>query len=247
MIRPLEHHLASRSVVQLPFDLQVYLTLREAGDMGPSGAERQARRDELLQETGVDPRRFATVRQVHSREVVILRAGAPVPPDTEADGILTDDPERVLGVTVADCMPIFLSAPRVGVFGALHSGWRGTGILGVALELLRTRFGAESREVSVALGPSIGSCCYQVDEGRAALFADQWGDRAVVRRDDGPYLDLQQANLGILEREGVETVYASRQCTSCSPELGSFRREGAAHFTRMMAFIRGDAPTHASL
>lgn len=247
MIRPLELDLSAGSVVQLPFDRPVYLTLREAGDMGPSGATRQDRRDELLQEKGIDPRRYATVTQVHSREVVILRAGASVPAGTEADGLLTDDPGRVLGVTVADCMPIFLSAPRVGAFGALHSGWRGTGILGVALELLRSRFGAEPSEVSVALGPAIGSCCYRVEEERAALFADQWGDRSVVRRDDGPYLDLQQANLEILEREGVESVFVSDRCTSCSPELGSFRRQGAAHFTRMMAFIRGDTETNAGI
>jgi hypothetical protein len=240
MIPTLELVPGSATVARLPFDLPVYLTLRTAGDMGPSGAAVQERRDAALSDIGIDPSRYVTVNQVHSQTVLAVGGEARAPEQAEADGMLTDDPRLALGVTVADCVPIFLAAPRRGVFGALHSGWKGTGIVSEALRLARDHYGAAPHEFSVLLGPSIGPCCYRVDEERAALFLDLWGSPAVVRRSDGPYLDLRRANVDLLAARGVERVTVVDQCTSCNTDLGSFRRDGAEGFTRMMAVITGE-------
>lgn len=237
MTRTLELDLGAATVTRVPFDLPVYITLRAAGDMGPSGAAEQPRRDEVLAELGIATQNYVTVKQVHSRRVEVVSTRRRPVPGTEADGLLTDDPAAALGVTVADCMPIFLAAPRVGAFGVLHSGWRGTGIVADALRLAERTWGLEPSEISVLLGPSIGPCCYRVDEDRAALFADLWGEPGVVRRDDGPHLDLRRANLDILAAAGVEQVRVVEECTSCNTALGSFRREGPQEFTRMMAVI----------
>ncbi|NBB90084.1 MAG: hypothetical protein GVY23_02635 [Spirochaetes bacterium] len=228
------------SVVRMPFTLPVYLTLREAGDMGPSGVETQPHRDELLRGIGVDPGKYVTVKQVHSREVAVASSGERPHTETEADGIVTDDRRLALGVTVADCMPIFLHDFETGAFAVLHSGWRGTGIVSDAVRLMHRRYAAAPENIEALLGPSIRSCCYRVDEGRADLFADLWGEHAVIRREGGPYLDLLQANVDLLESSGVKRISAAAECTACNGSLGSLRREGAADFTRMMAVIQGE-------
>ncbi len=240
MVATFELDLNVGSVVRMPFTLPVYLTLREAGDMGPSGAETQPRRDELLRGIGVDPGEYVTVKQVHSREVAMASSADRPRTETEADGIMTDDRRLALGVTVADCMPIFLHDPKTGAFAALHSGWRGTGIVSDAVGLMHRRYAAAPQNIEALLGPSIRSCCYRVDEGRAALFTDLWGERAVIWREDGPYLDLLQANADLLESNGVTRISAAAECTACNGSLGSFRREGAEDFTRMMAVIQGE-------
>jgi hypothetical protein len=240
MTRTLELDLTRGAVTRLAFGLPVHLTLRAAGDMGPSGAPEHPRRDAVLSGLGIDPARYVTVRQIHSREVVAVSSARRPAPGTQADGLVTDDPSLALGVTVADCMPILLHAPGHGVFGALHSGWRGTGIVSTAVGLLAERYGVDPADLSVLLGPAIGSCCYRVDDERAALFADLWGGEAVIRREDGPYLDLRTANRRLLEAHGVGEVLVADACTSCTAAFGSYRREGAARFTRMMAVIQGE-------
>lgn len=235
-----ELDLNSGSVVRMPFKLPVYLTLREAGDMGPSGAATQPRRDEVLRDIGIDPANYISVKQVHSREVAVVGTASRPHPGTEADGIMTTDRRLALGVTVADCMPIFLHDPQTGAFAALHSGWRGTGIVSDAVRLMQRRYAVAPENLEALLGPSIRSCCYRVDEARAALFSDLWGERAVTWREDGPYLDLLQPNIDLLESYGVRRISVAAECTDCTCSLGSFRREGAEHFTRMMAVIQGE-------
>lgn len=223
----------------MPFVFPAYLSLREAGDMGPSGAAVQERRDALLERLGIDPARYITLKQTHSRSVRTADRNNRPPEGTEGDGLLTADPSLALGVTVADCMPIFLAAPDRNVFGVLHSGWRGTGIVGEAIGRAQREYGVRPRDLSVLLGPSIGPCCYRVDEERAKEFARLWGEQSVARIDDAPHLDLRRANLEIAESRGVVDVSVIGECTVCNEAFGSYRRQGAAEFTRMMAVVSG--------
>lgn len=154
--------------------------------------------------------------------------------------MLTADRDLPLAVTVADCMPIFLSDRAGGAHGILHSGWKGTGIVAVALDLMHSRWGTEPADLEVVLGPCIGACCYRVDEARAEAFAAQWGEAAVrIGGDGAPHLDLRAANITLLQQRGVERITVVSDCTACSEILGSFRREGAQRFTRMLAVTSG--------
>jgi copper oxidase (laccase) domain-containing protein len=155
-----------------------------------------------------------------------------------ADGIVFGDKAWLGSVTVADCMPIWLLDRKTGAFGILHSGWKGTGILESAIGRMAEAFGTKPRHLSVLFGPSIGPCCYRVTAERAAAFRTEFGeDSACLREFEGDeawFLDLGAANIGIAARMGVDTVVDGRICTACSPEFGSFRREGGS-FTRMIA------------
>lgn len=224
---------------------EVCVSLKSSGDMsrppaGPgAGAEGtgdgDSPRTALLDRLGIAGSRVSALHQVHSQRVVVVEEEWHE--GMEGDGLVTADASRVLAVTVADCLPIFLYDRRTGAMGLLHSGWRGTGIAALALARMADRFGTAPQDVSAVIGPGIGPCCYRVNEDRAALFAERWGEAAVVRRDDRPYLDLPSINERILLSAGVVSVARVAECTACSPFLGSFRREGPEHYTKMLALI----------
>jgi YfiH family protein len=223
------------------------ISLARAGDMGlsrrgdPTHPGDPASRIALLAAFGVEPQRVRCVRQVHSLRVVRIDGSeSPDGPLVEADGMVTDRPDLLLTVTVADCLPIFLADRRGGAFALVHSGWKGTGIVAEAVRMMVSTYGTRPADLAVTIGPGIGPCCYTVPVERYGQFRGRFGPRAVQRGPDGSLrLDLRAANVSLLEREGVEDVTIVSDCTSCNPLLGSFRREGAAAFTRMLAFIGG--------
>lgn len=218
------------------------ISLAAAGDMALSRARTLPWRAGYLAGRGIPPDRLYSLRQVHSRRVHLIDGqSVDETAGIEADGLLTDRSDVVLSVTVADCLPIFLADNRTGAFGLVHSGWKGTGIVSEALTAMAARFGSSPEDISAVIGPGIGTCCYRVPEERASFFASEFGAISVVRDAAGaPCLDLRAANVELLRRAGVQDVTVVTDCTSCSPDLGSFRRQGPASYTLMLAWIRRD-------
>jgi polyphenol oxidase len=215
------------------------LSLASRGDMKFGLPSCAANRELFLRGAGIEPERALAIDLAHTREIIAPSRGddaAAMARDLGgADGILLDDPELAATVTVADCMPIWILDRGSGSFGVLHSGWRGTGILESAVNFLVERRGARPSALAVILGPAIGSCCYAVSEERASEFAAEFGAAAAPRREGSAFLDLRAANLALAERIGVGHLLSIEACTSCEERLGSFRRQGAASFTRMLA------------
>lgn len=215
-----------------------------AGDIGPSWERSNSARLRFLYDLGIAPERVVNLRQEHTRQVLtaaeVKRDSSVFRGDSSVfrgDGLVTADRELVLAVTVADCLPIFLHDCKTGAFGIVHSGWKGTGIVLEAMQRMTERYGTHAGDVHAAIGPGIGACCYRVDESRAGIFAGEFGKGPVQERDGGHYLDLKEANRDLLERAGVRSLYVSRECTACTPWLGSYRRQGQASFVRMIALI----------
>ncbi len=151
----------------------------------------------------------------------------------EADGLLTSVPGRRVAVRTADCVPILLHAPDVGAVAAVHAGWRGTiaGIARVAVERLTALRGAAPAQIQAAIGPSIGRCCYEVDEALARRFEERFGPMVVVQGEGRPRLDLAAANrLALLEaRVDPARIELLGLCTQCeSNRFFSYRREGGS-------------------
>ncbi|HAK45437.1 MAG TPA: hypothetical protein DCO79_05910, partial [Spirochaeta sp.] len=172
------------------------------------------------------------VRQQHSKRIVSAESWT-ADPLTGADGIISRRVEDKIAVTIADCMPIFLHDAERNIRAILHSGWKGTGIVLEAIKIMKKQYGCSPGDLTAVLGPAIGSCCYNVDDERAAVFQNAWGSDAVAHHDGGKYLSLKNANINMLERAGVNDIISTDLCTSCSGGLGSYRREGADNFTQM--------------
>ena len=186
---------------------------------------------------------------IHSKTVYDLREGNETL-GLQGDGMITRNSALMPVVTVADCMPLYLYDSVTGVFGVVHSGWKGTGIVGQALELARSSYGAKAEDFSIVIGPHIRNCCYIVDEERAKYFSDNFGSDCVSPLEEGGKcyaggrglsvswnngngklyrLSLEKANLNVLEGAGVreENIAVCTDCTCCNELLGSNRRETA--------------------
>jgi polyphenol oxidase len=126
----------------------------------------------------------------------------------EADALVTSDPGTVLGVLVADCVPIVLYDPGAHVLGCVHAGWRGTvaGVTGAAVAAMAA-LGTRPGDVIAGIGPAIGPDRYQVGEEVARAVREYFGERApMVIRPDGTgrwLCDLWSANRLLLRDAGV--------------------------------------------
>jgi YfiH family protein len=188
------------------------------------------------------------VRQVHGNTVI--RLDGAVEPWPEGDALWTDRAEVLLGIAAADCVPILVVDPASGRIGAAHAGWQGTR-LRVAQALVRALVGAGSRASALvaSIGPSIGPCCYTIDEARADLVGAS-GQGAYLRRGpDGTVgFDLWSANVAQLRDLGVESIEVARICTlSGGHDLWSYRgRDADGRYGTQLGFIGRRAGAGAS-
>ncbi len=191
--------------------------------------------------------RLVTVNQVHGDDILVI--DEPNPDYShflkiDCDGIITNQPEVMIGVCVADCFPVLLLDPVCRVVAALHAGWKGTagGISGKGIEALVKLFGSNPRDILAAVGPGIGPCCYEVDAPVMDAFAKKGQDLTFCLEDAGNgkfRLDLLQANYLQILRAGVPegNVEVEKLCVSCNRDsFFSYRRDGG-ETGRQMGFI----------
>src|SRR5262249_35932255 len=125
--------------------------------IGPAGRELDlGHLDARLQErvtraAGVPGALIASVRQVHGASVLVVERGALPASDAEADGLVSERDDLLVGIHTADCVPVLLARADGRRVAAVHAGWRGlvAGVLPRALALL------DSRHVLAVIGPCL--------------------------------------------------------------------------------------------
>jgi YfiH family protein len=152
----------------------------------------------------------------------------------EGDALVTNQPLTLIVVRTADCVPVLLVEKATGVIGAIHAGWRGA-VAGIVAETIRTcvnEFGAKAEQMQIAIGPSIGPCCYEVDEPVIAPLRTRYPAWPGVLRDttEGKgVLDLKLLIHHQIRASGIPDDQIGRldHCTHCRSDLFySYRREG---------------------
>lgn len=206
------------------------------GDDRTHVAENRRRTLALL---GLTPEQAVMAGLVHGSRVVAVTGAEPPGQDAvrvvpDCDGLITDRPGLALVVTAADCVPVYLYDPVRRAVGAVHAGWRGTvaGICAGAVSAMEKTYGCRPAEIIAAVGPSIGPCCYEVDDAVADPLKAYYGAAAAsclqpVAGQAGKYmLDLWEANRQDLLRAGVHSAHIAGQCTACQVDrLFSHRAE----------------------
>ena len=119
---------------------------------------------------------LVTVHQVHSPDVVTVRAAIADEARPAADALVTDRPGLLLGILTADCVPVLFADLDAGVVGAAHAGWKGaigrvTDRTIAAMEAL----GARRDAILCAIGPCIGRASYEVTDAFALRFEEEDG------------------------------------------------------------------------
>ena len=192
--------------------------------------------------------RIVTIRQVHGTRAIRVddsilgRSGLdPAAAVGEADALFTDKTRAGMLLGFADCVPVMLFDPIHRALGVVHAGWRGTVALiaqSTLITMQRT-FGSDPARCFAAIGPSIGPCCYEVDQPviaavkQAFLRAD-----SLLHESNKPghaMLDLWRANSDQLMAVGMKEkhIFTSHICTAHHHQVFHSHRASAGKAGRM--------------
>lgn len=187
-------------------------------------------RERLAAAAGFDPALLVLAKQVHGNGLIEVSNGT-TGIAGEGDVLVTHEAGPVIGILVADCVPVILAG--LASVAAVHAGWRGL-VAGAIQKGVEAIHGVQAAWV----GPSIRSCCYEVGPEVIDAFR---GSGLPVEVDNR--VDPAEAAVFSLHRTGVEKVFKSEICTSCNPNYFSHRRDGLTG--RQGAFV-GRLTQHSS-
>ncbi|MFC1538765.1 peptidoglycan editing factor PgeF [Candidatus Latescibacterota bacterium] len=182
----------------------------------------------------IERNRTALMEQVHGSNIAVVSEGGRYP---LTDGLITSKPNIMLGVLIADCIPLLLNDSKLNVIGAIHCGWRPIvdGIAKKAIEIFVGQLGSDLSSVTAILGPSAGPCCYEIN----GELASQLKQSSVIKRNGKLYADLRSELCFNLMRAGINqsNIEVIHDCTICNGSLYFSHRRDGINAGRMMGYI----------
>jgi hypothetical protein len=161
----------------------------------------------------------------------------------DTDALITNEPGILLVQFFADCVPLYFYDPKTGALGLAHAGWKGTvaDIAGQTVRALSERYGVDASGLRAAIGPSIGPCCYEVDEVVLSQVRLTTGTEHAIRP-TGPgkaMLDLKELNRHFMIKAGIlpSHIEMTSWCTGCRTDLFFSHRKERGSTGRMMSWI----------
>ena len=219
----------------------VFASLNIAMHRGDSDESVKQNYEILAAALGFDLNNLVLTRQTHSDIVRVVTKNDANGIDhrnyPESDALITNDARCALVVFTADCTPILLWDSVTGAVGAVHAGWRGTAadIAGKAVRAMVEQLGCRPENIRAAIGPNIGTCCFETDSDVPDLIRTQFGEEVEdfiipsAEKIGKFHVDLKAVNAHALRRAGVENIEISDACTMCAPNrFWSHRITGAA-------------------
>lgn len=181
--------------------------------------------------------RLVLLKQRQQDGILVLKNPVEKIPPLPYDATITEVPNLPLGILTADCIPIFIVDTKKRIISAIHSGRQGTalGITKKVLIRMRDEWECSMKDLLIALGPSIGPCCYEIDE---KVFNPGWESFSTSKVGGRRMVDLARINIAQMKEEGIgeEQIFLIDICTCCNSELFfSYRKEGKTG--RQLSFI----------
>ena len=189
---------------------------------------------------GFDLSSLITCQQVHDNVLTMVDKGylqknCFLPENTipETDGLVTDVPGIILMTRYADCVPLIFYSPKRQTVAIAHAGWQGTlaQIGRKTIEILVREYKCLERDIMVAIGPSIGPCCYYINSTMAGRAEQELegGKKHIKESKNGTLsFNLWQANAEQLQKAGIpgDNLHNATLCTSCHVDhFFSYRKE----------------------
>jgi YfiH family protein len=203
-----------------------------------SDEEVVANREALRRNLGFTDETLVLCQQVHGNEVLVVDATVDRDPFVQlgqADAMITNQPDMVLVIKTADCVPVFLYDPVHNAVAVIHSGWKGTlaNIISTTVSAMQAHYQTNPSDLYVAIGPSICNKHYDVSEttdGRIERFAEAFNHDPgiIIRAGEQTSLDLPAACKEQCRQAGIsqDRVDVSGICTYESTRWPSYRRDG---------------------
>lgn len=184
-----------------------------------------ANREKFFSLLGTKEEDVVETQQVHGNHASVVGEAEKGSFIVDTDAIITSSPGVSLLVKSGDCVLILLADPVKKVVAAVHAGWRGTvqEVARIAVEHMEDHFGGRAQDLIVGIGPSIGSCCYEVDTPVINSFKTFPYHKKLLSKIKGKHanLDLWEANRFQLVEKGVkpQNIEVAGICTYDNPDL----------------------------
>jgi polyphenol oxidase len=188
---------------------------------------------------GYDLHTLIHMRQIHSDRIVLVDRGFNFDTPPECDALITNLPNTPLMVMSADCTGILIYDPVQKAIAAIHAGRAGalSGILPKTVTRMEKEFKSNPNDLHIVLGPSIGGCCYEINETIAAACETKGYASALRREDTKVFLDVTTILMEQLKELKIENTEVIDHCTSCRCEEYFSYRADHQHTGRIAGVI----------
>lgn len=146
------------------------------------------------------------------------------------DGLITNQKDRILSTTNADCILLLFFDPIKKVVANIHSGWKGT-LQRIAIKTVQKmvkEFGCNPKDIICCICPSIRKCHFEVEKDVKDMFEKEFKDLDNLNEIIEEKVPSQKWNIDtvlinqiILEKQGLkkENIIDSGICSVCHSDL----------------------------
>jgi polyphenol oxidase len=240
----MEKNIFFSNFIKLP-NLLIALSLREDKNMKVHhefGKNDRAliNRERFLNKLGLSEKNVIGVNSIHGDNIVIVTKEDRGNFIDNTDGLITNDKNVYLSITVADCLPIVIFDPQKEIIGLIHCGWKGLekNITVKAIKKMEVNFGVNPKELLAGIGPGIGVCHFEVKKDFPSKFKSY--PETIIKKDGKSYIDLKLIAKRQLEEAGIkpESIDVSPVCTYChAGKYFSYRKDKSKPVKAMMVIV----------
>jgi len=178
---------------------------------------------------------LVVLKQTHSDVGYYISSNAMLEPySLEGDFLITNVPRCGIGVNTADCLPIIFYDTIHHALAIAHAGWLGTiqEIAKKTFRAMQAQHTTQPEDLEIFFGPSAKPCCYEVQKDfvEKLTHSSQHATHVISAHEKKLYCDVPLLNQLQLQELGIKKEhinYTYNLCTICSPQLCSYRRDGA--------------------
>lgn len=170
------------------------------------------------------------------------------------DGLITNKKDKILSISIADCIDLMFFDPVKMVIGNTHSGWQGTFqlISKNTVENMVDKYRCNTKDLICCIGPSIRKCHFEVDEDIAVKFYEKFKylyniddiiSKGKIKENKQKYnIDTVLINKTVLLNLGLQekNIIDCDTCTVCnSDKFHSYRvdKEASGRNTGIITLI----------
>lgn len=204
-----------------------------------------ANRRNICDALGIDFEKLTFQQQVHEDYISFVdlkNAGSGLLRKEDAlphsDAMITTEKNVTIFAQAADCVPIAIYDTKQKIAAVVHAGWRGTVkkvAQKTAIKMIK-EFNCSPNTMLVGIGPSIGSCCYEVGKDVIESVNQSFADtsKIILQQGNSVHLDLWEANkCQLLEIEIPESnIEIAQECTKCNAHIYFSSRNDHGHTGR---------------
>ncbi len=201
-----------------------------SGELSELNDEAALNRKFLCEKLNLPIKKLITVKQTHSCNIEIY--DGETSHYDNCDSVISNVEDTGMILNFADCVPIILYSPDKNIASIVHAGWRGTSekIVKKTITKLISTYNIKRKHIKAAIGPSIGNCCFNVEEDVFnKLITDKEKQRSAWRlsKEKNKYdIDLKELNRNQLLATGIIDIDVCDYCTSCMSDIFfSYRKE----------------------